>query len=458
MAVYLKQFIRDESGCASYLVGSLHAGTCAVIDPQWAIEPYLEAAAAKGLRITHVLETHLHADHVSGGRRLAERTGAEIGIHAAARALYPHRPLHDGDVIRLGEVELRVLHTPGHRPDNVSFVITDHDRAPEPCAVLTGDTLFVGGVGRPDLGGEARAYADTLYDSLFGKLLTLPDFVEVYPAHVGGSSCGTGLSGATSSTIGFERRYNWATQPRRRDQFVDLVTSDLPPQPGNFEVIVEKNRGALPVAEPVAAPLVPAAADAALRAGAVPLDTRDVRAFGAGHLPGAINIPLRAPAFGVRLGWVIPATTPILLVLERDDDVQNALAALAVIGYSNLAGYLAGGVEAWRAEGRPLVALPQLSVHELRERLATDLAPLVVDVREQNEFEARHVRGAHHVPFWALPERAKELPRDRPLAVMCEGGLRSSLGASLLERAGFQHVLNVSGGMSAWLQAGYPVV
>src|SRR5919205_348922 len=206
--MYLKQFIRDESGCASYLVGSSHAGCCAVVDPQWDVEPYLRAAAAKGLRITHVLETHLHADHVSGGRRLAERTGAEIGIHPAAAVLYPHRP------------------------DTLSLLVADVDRAPEPCAVLTGDTLFVGGVGRPDLGGEARQFAGTLYESLFGKLLTLPDFVEVYPAHVGGSSCGAGLSGATSSTIGFERRYNYAAQPRSREQFVDLVTAELPPQPG----------------------------------------------------------------------------------------------------------------------------------------------------------------------------------------------------------------------------------
>ncbi len=456
--MYLRQFVRDESGCASYLVGSTQAGACAVIDPQWAVEPYLEAAAAKGLRITHVLETHLHADHVSGGRRVAEQTGAEIAIHESAGVVYPHRALQDGDTIRLGEIELKVLHTPGHRPDNVAFLVTDHDRATEPCAVLTGDTLFVGGVGRPDLGGEARHYADTLYESLFGKLLTLPDFVEVYPAHVGGSSCGAGLSGATSSTIGFERRYNWATQPRSRAQFVDLVTGDLPPQPGNFEAIVAKNRGALPVADPLAEALAPAQAELTVQAGAIPLDTRDVRAYGAGHLPGAINVPLRGPAFGVRVGWVIPSATPILLVLDRDGDLPGALGALASIGYSALAGYLAGGVSAWQASGRPLVELPQVTVHELREHLGTDLAPLVVDVREQGEFDARHVRGAVHVPFWALPARVGDLPRDRPLAVMCEGGLRSSLAAGLLARAGFPDLRNVSGGMAAWLQAGYPAV
>src|SRR4051794_40194021 len=268
-AMYLKQFVRDESGCASYLIGSLHEGCCAVIDPQWAVEPYVQAAAAKGLRITEILETHLHADHISGARRLAAQTGAEIALHAAADVAYPHRALEDGDVVRLGEVELRVLHTPGHRPENVSFVVTDGERAPEPCAVLTGDSLFVGGVGRPDLGGEARQFADTLYESLFDKLLKLPDFVEVYPAHVGGSSCGAGLSGATSSTIGFERRYNWATQPRSRAQFVDLVTGDLPPQPGNFEVIVAKNRGELPVEEPTAPAMAPADVQTHLAACAV---------------------------------------------------------------------------------------------------------------------------------------------------------------------------------------------
>src|SRR5712692_1070541 len=301
--MYLKQLVRDESGCASYLVGSLQEGRCAVVDPQWAIEPYLQAAAAKGLRITHVLETHLHADHVSGARRLAEQTGAEIAIHEAAAVAYPHRALHDGDVVPLGEVELRVLHTPGHRPENVSYLVTDGERATEPCAVLTGDSLFIGGIGRPDLGGEARAYAATLYESLFGKLLTLPDFVNVYPAHVGGSSCGAGLSGATSSTIGFERRYNYAAQPRSVEQFVELVTGDLPPQPGNFETIVRKNRGLEPVAEPKGTPLSPAAVHNLLASGgeggeqAMVLDARDVEAFGAGHLPGAVNVPLRGPAF-----------------------------------------------------------------------------------------------------------------------------------------------------------------
>ncbi len=456
--MYLKQFIRDESGCASYLVGSLSAGVCAVVDPQWAIEPYLQAAVAKGLRITHVLETHLHADHISGGRRLAARTGAEIGIHAAAEALFPHRALVDGDVIRLGEVELRALHTPGHRPEVLSFLVADHERAPEPCAVLTGDSLFVGGVGRPDLGGAARPYADALYDSLFEKLLKLPDFVEVYPAHVGGSSCGAGLSGATSSTIGFERRYNWAAQPRSREQFVDLVTAELPPQPGNFEVIVAKNRGALPIEEPSAPPLTPAEAEQHLAAGAIPLDARDVRAFGEGHLPGAVNIPLRAGGFGVRVGWVIPSTTPIVLVLERDEDVADALSTLASIGYGNVAGYLAGGMAAWRAAGLPVETLPQMSVHELRERLRDDPSLLVVDVREGDEYASRHLRDAVHMPFWAIAERAAELPRDRPLAVMCAGGLRSSLGASLLARAGFRDVRNVTGGMGAWLEAGYTAV
>src|SRR5919199_1473481 len=275
--MYLKQFVRDESGCASYLIGSLRDGCAAVVDPQWAIEPYLQAAAAKGLRITQVLETHLHADHVSGARRVAEQTGAEIGIHAAAGVAFPHRALQE----------------------------TDGERATEPCAVLTGDTLFVGGVGRPDLGGAAREHATTLYESLFGKLLTLSDFVEVYPSHVGGSSCGAGLSGATSSTIGFERRYNYAAQPRSVDQFVDLVTGDLPPQPGNFETIGRKTRGLLPVAEPKGTPLSPAAVHNLLATGgeggerAMVLDARSLEAFGAGHLPGAVNVPLRGPAFGV---------------------------------------------------------------------------------------------------------------------------------------------------------------
>lgn len=456
--LYLKQFVRDESGCAAYLVGSLRAGRAAVVDPQWYIEPYLQAAAAKGLRITDVIETHLHADHISGGRRLAAATGATIAIHAAAEVRYPHRSLRDGDIIDLGEVELRVLHTPGHRPDNITLLVTDRDRAPEPCAALTGDALFVGGVGRPDLGGEAERYASTLYDTLFDKLLKLPDWVEVYPAHVGGSACGAGLSGATSSTIGFERRYNYATQPRTREQFIALVTQELPPQPANCQAIIAKNRGELPLVDPSLPPLSVEQVRARLAAGATVLDCRDPRAFGQGHIPGAINVALRAGAFGVRVGWVLTAETPLVLVLEQDADAPDALHALAAIGFGALEGYLAGGMAAWQAAGQPVAVLPQISVHELRERLQAAPGLLVLDVREAGEYGAQHVRGAVNIPFWALPQRLDELPRDRPIAVVCEGGLRSSLGASLLERAGFRDLYNVAGGMAAWRQAQYQTV
>ena len=451
--LYLKQFVRDESGCAAYLVGGLREGHAAVVDPQWDIAPYLEAAAAKGLRITAIVETHLHADHISGGRRLAAATGATIGIHPAAEVRYPHRPLTEGTVIALGEVELRVLHAPGHRPDNITLLVTDLDRAPEPCAALTGDALFVGGVGRPDLGGDAQRYASTLYDTLFDKLLKLPDWIEVYPAHVGGSACGAGLSGATSSTIGFERRYNYAVQPRTREQFVALVTQELPPQPANCRAILAKNRGELPLSEPRLPPLSVEAVRARLAAGATVLDCRDPRAFGQGHIAGAINVSLRAGAFGVRVGWVLTAETPLLLVLEQDADAPAALSALAAIGFGALEGYLAGGMDAWRAAGAPVAVLPQLSVQELRARLQTDPSLVVLDVREESEYGAQHVRGAINIPFWALPQRVQELPRERPIAVVCEGGLRSSLGASVLARAGFRELYNIAGGMAAWRQA-----
>src|SRR5579875_3097188 len=329
---------------------------------------------------------------------------------------------------------------------------------PRPCAALTGDALFVGGVGRPDLGGEAERYASTLYDTLFDKLLKLPDWEEVYPAHVGGSACGAGLSGATSSTIGFERRYNYATQPRTREQFIALVTQELPPQPANCRAIIAKNRGELPLVDPSLPPLSVAAVRARLAAGATVLDCRDPQAFGLGHIPGAINVALRAGAFGVRVGWVLTAETPLVLVLEQDADAPDALHALAAIGFGALEGYLAGGMAAWRAAGGPVAVLPQISVHELRERLQADPALLVLDVREEAEYGAQHVREALNIPFWALPQRLDMLLRERPIAVICEGGLRSSLGASLLARAGFRALYNVAGGMAAWRQAQYHTV
>ena len=455
--MYFKQFYLGCLAHASYLIGS--EGEAAVVDPRRDVGEYLAEAEAQHLRIRYVVETHLHADFVSGHRELAERTGATVVFGAKAGAEVPHRPVRDGDELRVGAVVLRFLETPGHTPESVSILITDTAASPAPRMVLTGDTLFIGDVGRPDLaagrGGTPETMAGLLYDSLHGQLMKLPDDVLVYPAHGAGSLCGRNISSQTSSTIGEQRRSNYAVQPMPRDTFIKMMTADLPELPPYFAKDVEMNRaGAPPLADVQPAALPPETVRAT--AGTTLLDVRRSAAYGTGHLPGSLNLGLSGQ-FASWAGTLVPAAVPIVLVAEDEDDVREAAMRLARVGLEKVAGHLAGGVAAWHHAGLPLVARPQITVDELAARLREVADLQVVDVRRQGEYAAGHVPGARHFPLDRLERDVAQLDPSRPTAAICAGGYRSSAATSLLERHGFADLVNVIGGTSAWLAAGHQV-
>jgi glyoxylase-like metal-dependent hydrolase (beta-lactamase superfamily II)/rhodanese-related sulfurtransferase len=455
--MYFQQFLRTDLGCASYLIGSATTGEAAVVDPQWDITPYLRAAAEAGLRITCCIETHNHADHVSGHGKLAAQTGAAIYVYSEAGVAYAHEPLADDGVIRLGEVEIRALHTPGHRPEHISLVVTDTAAGTEPRLVLTGDALFVGAVGRPDLAVEPGEGAHDLFHSLHDRLLRLPDSVELYPGHVAGSLCGKAMRPEPMSTIGDERRSNPALQMADERAFVVETTRDLPPQPPHLQQIVARNRGPLLTADP---PVPRLSADDVLRhlrAGAQVLDTRSPAAFGAGHIPTAINVALQGGSFPTRAAWVLDDRRPYLLVVQSSEEQQEAVNGLLAVGLDRMAGVLEGGMTAWTAAGRPVDTVEQVTVQALHAALRGPEPPLVLDVRDADEWAAGHVAGALHIPFQQLPARLSEVPRGRMVAAICAGGFRSSVALSLLQRAGYARMQNVRGGTDAWADAGLPL-
>ncbi len=452
-----QQILNEETGCLSYLVGCGQAGQAVIVDPgRDGVDEYLALARRKGLTITHIIDTHIHADHVSGNQALAERGGAGVYIHPAANAAFRHTPLEDGTRIEIGKVAIDVLHTPGHTPESVALLVTDLSRGGEPWFVLTGDTLFIGDVGRPDFGGEHAAAS--LYRSLSEKLLVLPDSVEVYPAHGAGSSCGRAMSSKTASTIGFERRFNPALQAASVDEFVERLMTGLPPKPPNFERIIARNRAQSlpPVGEPRA--LSAAQAQEILAKGGCALDVRSPEEFGAGHVPGAINVWIESPQFSTRVGWFVPPDVPVVLVVSSPTDLARAAKGLSRIGLDAIAGHLQWGMTEWRSQNLPVAEVPQITVHDLATMREEQPELLVVDVREPFEWDEGHIEGAVHLPMGEAVRRLQELPADRPKAVLCAGGLRSSTVISALSRQGLTGWYNVSGGMTAWVKGGYGVV
>jgi hydroxyacylglutathione hydrolase len=459
--MYFKQFYLGCLAHASYLVGS--DGEAAVVDPQRDVDQYVAEAGAQGLKIKYVVETHLHADFVSGHRELAARTGAEIVFGARAEARFPHRAVREGDELRVGRVVLRVLETPGHTPESISLVVTDTEVSEEPQKVLTGDTLFVGDVGRPDLAG-ARGYtpqqmAGMMYESLHQKLLTLDDAVEVWPAHGAGSMCGRNISKETSSTIGAQRRFNYALAPIGRDEFVRMMTTDLPDAPAYFPADARINReGAPPLAEmrrPAA--LLPQQVVGYANLGYVVLDVRGAAEFGAGHVPGALNVGLGGQ-FASWAGALIPLGTPLIIVASEEAQVDEAMTRLARVGHDSVRGHLRGGMRAWREAGFEVSEVRQVSVAELRRMLEEQEDLQVLDVRRAAEFAAGHAPRAESAPLSPrLREEATRLDPARPLAVICAGGYRSSAATSLLRPLGFRRLYNVEGGTGAWVAAGFPV-
>ena len=453
--MYFKQLVKEDLGCASYIVGCTSAGTCAIVDPRLdMVDDILELTAAKGLQIKAIIETHNHADHISGHGELSRRTGAEIYVHEQAGVKYPHKNLKDGDELRFGVARIHVIHTPGHRPEHIALTVSDTSRSNDPWLVLTGDSLFIGDVARPDLAVPGEEGASVLYDSIFNRLLKLDDGVEVYPAHVAGSLCGRGMSSKTSSTIGFERKHNTAAAPRSRAEFIHEMNENLPQRPPNMYNIVERNRDDFAHLE---APLNPRPLDAftfkrEMESGALVIDTRSPHAFGEGHIPGALHIYLRGSSFATRVGFVVSPENRLLLVLKNERELHEAIDQLSVVGFDQVVGYLDGGMPAWQDAGLPIQQLDQINVetlHSMRHNLK------ILDVRDQSEWEEGHIKGAIHIPYYFLEQRLQELDNTQSLALTCASGQRSSIACSLLQKHGFTQLFNVIGGMDAWYEAGF---
>ena len=460
----LKQFYLNCLAHASYLVGDEQAHVAAVVDPQRDIEQYLTFAREHDLRITHVFLTHLHADFLAGHLELRDRTGATICLGAAAKAEYPFLALHDGDAIDLGRARIKVLETPGHTRESVSLLVFDLDRGDRhPYAVLTGDTLFVGDVGRPDLHGtfgwSATALGSLLYDSLWTKLLPLPDDSLVYPAHGAGSLCGKALGKETFSTIGEQRRSNYALQPMSKEAFVELVTADQPDAPAYFTydaVLNAKERPTLD--ESLAAGLKPMRLDQVLdlqRTGAQILDTRDPVEFAAAHLVGSQNIGLGGQ-YATWAGTILSRQQPIVIIAAAGREQESAI-RLGRIGFDHVVGYLQDGLRSLESRPEMTASTERLSPAVAAERLGSSEPPQIVDVRSPREHEAKHIDGSVCIPLNHLAERVRELPADRPLIIHCAGGYRSSIAASLLQQQGLGRVSELAGGIAAWEAAGLPL-
>ena len=475
--MYFEQFYLTCLAHASYMIGSV--GEAAVVDPQRDVDIYLKAADEQNLKIRHIFETHLHADFVSGHKELAARTGAKIYIGAQANAEFPHVPLTDGFEVKMGAVRIRALETPGHTPESVCLVITDEEKSSEsnsserkaaqPCAVLTGDTLFIGDVGRPDLSKThtSRELAGLLYNSLHEKLLALPDAVKVYPAHGAGSLCGRAMRAERSSTIGTERLTNYALQIASREEFIAQLTANLPSRPDYFLEDAEINRsGAATLTElPLLPALSPAGLQTLLQQNAhlnVIVNVLDVRPgdeFAAGHVPGSINIALSGQ-FASWAGGILGIHSKPVLIGESDAQIEEARMRLARVGIEELRGYLAGGVAAWQKAGLPVLQTAQISPQELNQKLREGSlrASDVLDVRREGEWQAGHIADVECRALDTFPHGLPAMDSRRPVAVHCKSGFRSMIACSLLERAGHRNVINVAGGFDAWHAAELPEV
>jgi glyoxylase-like metal-dependent hydrolase (beta-lactamase superfamily II)/rhodanese-related sulfurtransferase len=461
----LHQFYLNCLAHASYLIGDEQSKTAAVVDPQRDIDQYLSFAAEHGLSIRHVILTHFHADFIAGHLELQEQTGATIHLGRSAQAEYEFAPFGDGDSIAFGEVRLAALETPGHTPESISILVFDRTVSDTvPHAVLTGDTLFVGDVGRPDLraalGWSANDLGSLLYDSLHGKLLTLPDSSLVYPAHGAGSLCGKALSKETVSTIGDQRKTNYALQPLTKEAFISLVTADQPDAPSYFTYDAVLNSRKRPtLSEALTWELQPLSLDDCLelqKRGVQLLDTRDAGEFAAAHLRGAINIGLRG-SYATWAGSILDRERPIVIVADPGAEKESAV-RLGRIGFDHVIGYLDGGMASAAARSDLVSETTRLSPERAAEQLDSNPTLKLIDVRAPGERATTSIERSVHIPLQRLVEDVRYLPKDTPLLVHCAGGYRSSTAASLLQREGFMNVSELAGGISAWEASGNAVV
>jgi hydroxyacylglutathione hydrolase len=463
VAVIFKQFYLPCLAHASYLIGDEHTRTAAVVDPQRDTDQYIAFAAQHGFKIEHVFLTHFHADFVAGHLELRDQVGAKIYLGAAAKAGYAYTALHDGDVVEFGRVRLKIMETPGHTPESISILVYDLNQSDkQPHAVLTGDTLFIGDVGRPDLraalGWSANDLGGMLFDSLHAKLLGLPDESLVYPAHGAGSLCGKALSKETVSTLGEQRRTNYALQPMSKEAFISVVTADQPDAPPYFTYDAVLNSQERPTLEETLARLNALTLDDVLAlqsAGAQILDTREASEFAAAHLAGSINIGLGGQ-YATWAGTVLEREHLIVIIADPGRE-NEAVTRLGRIGFDHVAGYLKDGLLSLSARPELTARTERLNARFAAALLASDQAPLAIDVRAPREREQKRIAGSLAMPLNHLKENLDKLPKDRPLLVYCAGGYRSSIAASLLRRSGFERVSEIAGGVAGWEAANLPV-
>ena len=454
-----RQLIHDDLGCASYLVGDEKAGVAAVVDPRFEVDEYLELARYVGVSIERVFETHNHADHVSGHGRLAAATGATIHIHRLAEPAYDHEAFEDGATWELGALRLEAIHTPGHRPEHTAFAVTDTRRGEDPWAVLSGDSLFVNDVARPDLAIEPADGARGIFRSLHGRLLLLPDAVELWPGHLGGSLCGgPGMDLKVCSTIGFERAHNPTLSIADEDEFVAAALAGLGPQPPNFHAIVDLNRGPLLTAGVELLPLAPRQLGLAQDQGAMLVDVRTGQQFDDAHIPDSISIPMLRAGFGSRLAWLADRDQETVFVGRDDADGRHAAELAVAVGIRRLGGFLHGGFTSWRQERRPVGRVERVAIEQLAARRSDDPGLVLLDVRERTEWDAGHIPGSEWIPWHELRDAPEALDLGRPIAVLCSSGRRAGTAASLLQHHGATRVLHVvDGGVPAWGRLGHPV-
>jgi hydroxyacylglutathione hydrolase len=457
--VIFRQIIHDDLGCASYLIGDEKAGVAAVVDPRYEIDEYLDLASYMEVRIEHILETHNHADHVSGHGRLAAATGAPIHVHREARPTYEHEPFDDGWELQLGQLTVRAIHTPGHRPEHSAFALIDTARSDQPWALLSGDTLFVGDIARPDLAIEKSEGARGIYRSINDRLLTLPDRCLVWPGHLGGSMCGgAGMDLKPSTTIGFERDNNPVLSIADEDEFVRQALAQLGAQPPNFQMIVELNTGPLLTGGVELLPLAADQVEQERTAGALLVDVRPDAQFDDAHIPGAVSIPETRPGFGSKLGWLASREQKVVLIAGDDEAARHAGQLAAAVGIRDLGGYLHRGMASWLQEARPTETVERLTVEDLRACTEQDPRIQILDVRDEKEWDAGHIPGSMFRCWHDISELPAGIDADKPVAVICASGQRAGTAASLVQRFGGRHVLHVvGGGIPKWGRLGYPL-
>jgi hydroxyacylglutathione hydrolase len=453
---------------ASYMVGDEKTKEVAVIDPTRDVDEYIAIAKREGLKITHILETHVHADYVCGSSELKARLNGEPQIHCSGLGgkewtpPYADHVVKNGDEIRMGSVRLRALHTPGHTYEHLTWALYDDSRSKdEPWLLFTGDFLFVGDVGRPDLLGEVERVklATQLYQSVFNSVKSLPDFTEIFPGHGAGSLCGKAIGSRRSSTVGFERRFNAALQPAPEKEWTDTLLKGMPLAPPYFRRMKKVNAEG----PKIIGPELPGKQRFTSKElhdrlcnNCLVVDVRSKEAYAAAHIPGSVNIPL-GPNLPTWAGWVLPYDKSLVIVADDTADVPEVVTHLIRVGLDDIQGYLDDGMDAWENHGYEVSRLETLSVHDLAQRLKGDEKPFVLDVRTESEWDAGHIEGATHIHGGVLQERFADVPKDRPVAVICGSGYRGSIAASFLKREGYKQVANVLGGMTAWRNSKLPV-